>query len=70
MEWLKQLKDVVGEADDVMDEVHYEMLRREVKNRDQPGPVVPYRPYPETVPNLDEFKMLGGRMKKSASYTY
>ncbi|CAH1435960.1 unnamed protein product [Lactuca virosa] len=106
MEWLKQLKDVVGEADDVMDEVHYEMLRREVKNRDQvrikapslpslkkflfrrelghkiknineklsqinkdandlglqneqPGPVVPYRPYPETVPNLDEFKIVG-----------
>ncbi|XP_023729295.1 putative disease resistance protein RGA3 [Lactuca sativa] len=106
MEWLKQLKDVVGEADDVMDEVHYEMLRREVKNRDhvrikvpslpslkklsirrelghkiknineklsqinkqandlglqneQPCPVVPYRPYPETVPNLDEFKIVG-----------
>ncbi|CAI9270966.1 unnamed protein product [Lactuca saligna] len=105
MEWLKQLKDV-GEADDVMDEVHYEMLRREVKNRDQvrikvpslpslkklsfrrelghkiknineklsqinkqanelglqneqPGPVVQYRPYPETVPNLDEFKIVG-----------
>ncbi|XP_023728242.1 putative disease resistance protein RGA4 [Lactuca sativa] len=106
MEWLKQLKDVVGEADDVMDEVHYEMLRREVKNSDQvgikvpslpslkkvlfrremghkiknineklsqinkdanelglqneqPGPVVQYRPYPETVPNLEEFKIVG-----------
>ncbi|CAH1435940.1 unnamed protein product [Lactuca virosa] len=28
MVWLKQLKDVVGKADDVLDEVHYEMLRR------------------------------------------
>ncbi|CAI9270923.1 unnamed protein product [Lactuca saligna] len=106
MEWLKQLKDVVGEADDVVDEVHYEMLRREVKNRhrvgtkvpslpslkklffrsemghkiknineklsqinkqanelglqnEQPGHVVQYRPYPETVPNLGEFRIFG-----------
>ncbi|CAH1435914.1 unnamed protein product [Lactuca virosa] len=106
MEWLKQLKDVVGEADDVVDEVHYEMLRREVKNRDrvaikvpslpslkklffrsemghkiknineklsqinkqanelglqneQPGPAVRDRPYPETDPNLGEFKVVG-----------
>ncbi|CAI9270927.1 unnamed protein product [Lactuca saligna] len=106
MEWLKQLKDVVAEADDVVDEVHYEMLRREVKKRDrvaikvpslpslkklffrsemghkiksineklsqinkqanelglqneQPGPVVEYRPYPETDPNLGEFKVAG-----------
>ncbi|KAL7611991.1 hypothetical protein Lser_V15G05585 [Lactuca serriola] len=105
-EWLKQLKDVVAEADDVVDEVHYEMLRREVKNRDrvalkvpslscfkqlkfrremghkiknineklsqinkqanelglqneQPGPVVPDRPYRETDPNLGEFKVVG-----------
>ncbi|XP_023728235.1 putative disease resistance protein RGA3 [Lactuca sativa] len=35
MVWLKQLKDVVGEADDVLDEVHYEMLRRQIKKRDQ-----------------------------------
>ncbi|KAL7611992.1 hypothetical protein Lser_V15G05582 [Lactuca serriola] len=106
MEWLKQLKDVVAEADDVVDEVHYEMLRREVKKRDrvaikvpslpslkklffrsemghkiknineklsqinkqanelglqneQPGPVVQYRPYLETDPNLGEFKIVG-----------
>ncbi|KAL7614971.1 hypothetical protein Lser_V15G05567 [Lactuca serriola] len=106
MEWLKQLKDVVAEADDVVDEAHYEMLRREVKSRDrvaikvpslpslkklkfrsemghkiknineklsqinkqanelglqneQPGPVVQYRPYPETDPNLGEFKVFG-----------
>ncbi|KAL7614518.1 hypothetical protein Lser_V15G05591 [Lactuca serriola] len=106
MEWLKQLKDVVDEADDVLDEVDYDMLRREVKNRDrvhrkvpslpsmkklsfrreigqkiknineklsqinklaneltlkdeQPGPVVPDRPYPQTVPNLEKFKIVG-----------
>ncbi|CAI9270931.1 unnamed protein product [Lactuca saligna] len=106
MEWLKQLKEVVAEADDVVDEVHYEMLRREVKKRDrvaikvpslpslkklffrsemghkiknineklsqinkqanelglqneQPGPVVQYRPYLETDPNLGEFKIVG-----------
>ncbi|PWA62091.1 Cc-nbs-lrr resistance protein [Artemisia annua] len=35
MEWLKQLKSVVDEADDVLDEVHYETLRREVKKRYQ-----------------------------------
>ncbi|KAL7614969.1 hypothetical protein Lser_V15G05565 [Lactuca serriola] len=43
-EWLKQLKDVVGEADDVMDEVHYEMLRREVKKRDRVAIKVPSLP--------------------------
>ncbi|XP_023728240.1 putative disease resistance protein RGA3 [Lactuca sativa] len=26
---------------------------------EQPGPVVPYRPYPETDPNLGEFKIVG-----------
>ena len=35
MVWLKQLKRVVDEADDVLDEVQYEMLRREVKKRYQ-----------------------------------
>ncbi|KAL7611554.1 hypothetical protein Lser_V15G05603 [Lactuca serriola] len=35
MVWLKQLKDVVGEADDVLDEVDYEMLRRQIKKQDQ-----------------------------------
>ncbi|KAL4562736.1 hypothetical protein LXL04_026766 [Taraxacum kok-saghyz] len=34
MVWLKQLKHVVGEANDVLDEIHYEKLRREVKKRD------------------------------------
>ncbi|CAH1447960.1 unnamed protein product [Lactuca virosa] len=33
MVWLKQLTHVVNEADDVLDEIHYEMLRREVKKR-------------------------------------
>ncbi|PWA74777.1 Cc-nbs-lrr resistance protein [Artemisia annua] len=32
--WLKQLKTVVSEADDLLDEVQYEVLRREVKKRD------------------------------------
>ncbi|XP_052624807.1 putative disease resistance protein RGA3 [Lactuca sativa] len=35
MVWLKQLKDVVDEADDVLDEVHYEMLRRQIKKPDR-----------------------------------
>ncbi|KAL7613082.1 hypothetical protein Lser_V15G05610 [Lactuca serriola] len=35
MMWLKQLKDVVGKADDVLDEVHYEMLRRQIKKPDR-----------------------------------
>ncbi|KAL7613512.1 hypothetical protein Lser_V15G05570 [Lactuca serriola] len=33
MVWLKQLKDVVGEADDVLDEVDYEMLRHQIKKQ-------------------------------------
>ncbi|CAH1429419.1 unnamed protein product [Lactuca virosa] len=33
--WLKHLKQVVGEADDVLDEVHYEMLRSEIKKTDR-----------------------------------
>ncbi|CAI9277214.1 unnamed protein product [Lactuca saligna] len=44
MVWLKQLKDVVSEADDVLDEVHYEMLRREVKKRDWIARKVPTLP--------------------------
>ncbi|PWA96144.1 disease resistance protein RGA3 [Artemisia annua] len=39
MLWLKQLNDVVGEADDVLDEAHYEMLRREVKKRNHAGKI-------------------------------
>ncbi|CAH1435929.1 unnamed protein product [Lactuca virosa] len=35
MVWLKQLKDVVGEADDVLDEIDYQMLRRKIKKREQ-----------------------------------
>ncbi|XP_023734600.1 disease resistance protein RGA2 [Lactuca sativa] len=35
MVWLKQLKDVVGEADDVLDEVDYEMLRCQIKKQDR-----------------------------------
>ncbi|XP_023728217.2 putative disease resistance protein RGA3 [Lactuca sativa] len=35
MVWLKQLKDAVDEADDVLDEVHYEMLRRQIKKQDR-----------------------------------
>ncbi|GKF33642.1 CC-NBS-LRR resistance protein [Tanacetum coccineum] len=33
--WMKQLRDVVTEADDMLDEVQYEVLRHEVKKRDQ-----------------------------------
>ncbi|CAI9266125.1 unnamed protein product [Lactuca saligna] len=44
MVWLKQLKVVVGEADDVLDEVHYEMLRRQIKKRDQVARKVPSLP--------------------------
>nr|GFB43124.1 putative disease resistance protein RGA3 [Tanacetum cinerariifolium] len=32
--WMKQLTDVVSEADDLLDEVQYEVLRKEVKKRD------------------------------------
>ncbi|PWA77573.1 Cc-nbs-lrr resistance protein [Artemisia annua] len=39
MLWLKQLNDVVGEADDVLDKAHYEMLRREVKKRNHAGKI-------------------------------
>lgn len=49
MVWLKQLKDVVGEADDVLDEVQYEMLRREVKKRDWMARKVP------SLPSLKKF---------------
>ncbi|CAI9270952.1 unnamed protein product [Lactuca saligna] len=35
MVWLKQLKDVMDEADDVLDEVHYEMLRCQIKKLDR-----------------------------------
>ncbi|XP_023728236.1 putative disease resistance protein RGA3 [Lactuca sativa] len=44
MVWLKQLKDVVGEADDVLDEVHYEMLRRQINKEDQVERKVPCLP--------------------------
>ncbi|GJX71085.1 CC-NBS-LRR resistance protein [Tanacetum coccineum] len=30
--WMKQLRDVVSEADDLLDEVQYQVLRKEVKN--------------------------------------
>ncbi|KAL7613079.1 hypothetical protein Lser_V15G05615 [Lactuca serriola] len=76
MVWLKQLKVVVGEADDVhvLDEVHYEMLRREIKKRDRvakkanglglqnenPG-ATPFteRLYRESVPYPEKFKIVG-----------
>ncbi|XP_027165940.1 putative disease resistance protein RGA3 [Coffea eugenioides] len=35
-EWLKQLEDEVFKADTVLDELHYDNLRREVKYRNQP----------------------------------
>ncbi|KAL4587170.1 hypothetical protein LXL04_000037 [Taraxacum kok-saghyz] len=44
MVWLKQLKDVVGKADDVLDEVQYEMLRRQVEKRDQTEKIIPSLP--------------------------
>ncbi|XP_023728218.1 putative disease resistance protein RGA1 [Lactuca sativa] len=52
MMWLKQLKVVVGEADDVLDEVHFEMLRREIKKRDRVA---------KTVPSLPSLKKLSFR---------
>nr|GEU75128.1 CC-NBS-LRR resistance protein [Tanacetum cinerariifolium] len=33
--WMKQLKDVVSGADDLLDEIQYKVLRHEVKKRDQ-----------------------------------
>nr|GEV48198.1 CC-NBS-LRR resistance protein [Tanacetum cinerariifolium] len=42
--WLKQLKIVVSEADDLIDEVEYEMLRREVKKRDHTTGKIRCRP--------------------------
>ncbi|KAJ9542403.1 hypothetical protein OSB04_028909 [Centaurea solstitialis] len=44
MVWLKKLKELVGEADDVLDEIHYETLRREIKKRDRVATKVPYLP--------------------------
>nr|KAJ0220470.1 hypothetical protein LSAT_V11C200053380 [Lactuca sativa] len=42
--WLKHLKQVVDEADDVLDEVHFEMLRSEVKKPDRIARKVPSLP--------------------------
>ncbi|CAI9282178.1 unnamed protein product [Lactuca saligna] len=107
MVWLKQLKDVVGEADDVLDEVDYEMLRCQIKKQDRMarkvvclpslkrfsfrykighkiqninekllkinteanglglqnehhvGPVIDHLYWRETIPNQEEFKIVG-----------
>ncbi|CAI9271011.1 unnamed protein product [Lactuca saligna] len=54
--WLKQLKEAVVKADDVLDEVDYEILRRQIRKQDQvarkPAGTVP-DPDRETVPDLD-----------------
>ncbi|PWA53835.1 disease resistance RPP13-like protein 1 [Artemisia annua] len=42
--WLKQLKTVMSEADDLLDEVEYEVLRREVKKRDHTTRKIRCRP--------------------------
>ncbi|GKE44553.1 CC-NBS-LRR resistance protein, partial [Tanacetum coccineum] len=42
--WLKQLKTVVSEADDLLDEVQYEVLRCEVKKRDHTTRKIRCRP--------------------------
>ncbi|KAL4579008.1 hypothetical protein LXL04_015143 [Taraxacum kok-saghyz] len=47
--WMKHLKHAVGEADDVLDEVHYEMLRSEVNKRDRIARKVP------SLPSLKKF---------------
>ncbi|CAI9262334.1 unnamed protein product [Lactuca saligna] len=47
--WLKHPKQVVGEADDVLDKVHYEMLRSEVKKPDRIARKVP------SLPSLKKF---------------
>ncbi|GKD89289.1 CC-NBS-LRR resistance protein, partial [Tanacetum coccineum] len=49
MAWLTQLKDVVSEADDLLDEVEYEMLRRKVKKRDHTTRKI------QCLPNLKKF---------------
>ncbi|PWA71780.1 hypothetical protein CTI12_AA277270 [Artemisia annua] len=67
--WLKQLKTVVSEADDLLDEVQYEVLRRELSeiNKqalelghqiEQQGPI-PNSLRKETHSYLDEFKIVG-----------
>ncbi|CAH1436012.1 unnamed protein product [Lactuca virosa] len=60
--WLKQLKDAVVKADDVLDEVDYEILRRQIRKEDQvarkPAGTVP-DPDRETVPYPEKFKIFG-----------
>ncbi|PWA67713.1 Cc-nbs-lrr resistance protein [Artemisia annua] len=59
-EWLKQLKDVVSEADDLLDEVQYEVLRREIKKRDQTTRKI-------QLPNLKKFSFrreMGHKIEK------
>ncbi|KAL4578948.1 hypothetical protein LXL04_015082 [Taraxacum kok-saghyz] len=46
MVWLALLNHVVGEADDLLDDVHYEMLRHEVMTRDQTGIIAAFRDFP------------------------
>ncbi|PWA56188.1 Cc-nbs-lrr resistance protein [Artemisia annua] len=60
-EWLKQLKDVVSDADDLLDEVQYEVLRREVKKRDQTTRKIQF------LPNLKKFSFrreMGHKIEK------
>ncbi|PWA90469.1 disease resistance protein RGA4 [Artemisia annua] len=47
--WMKQLRDVMSEADDLLDEVQYEVLRHEVKKRDQITKKLHF------LPNLNKF---------------
>nr|GEZ07506.1 hypothetical protein [Tanacetum cinerariifolium] len=47
--WMKQLRDVVSEADDLLDEVQYEVLRKEVKKRDHTTSKI------QCLPNLKKF---------------
>ncbi|GJY80140.1 CC-NBS-LRR resistance protein [Tanacetum coccineum] len=47
--WMKQLRDVVSEADDLLDEVQYQVLRKEVKKRDHTTSKI------QCFPNLKKF---------------
>ncbi|KAL7614241.1 hypothetical protein Lser_V15G05178 [Lactuca serriola] len=55
MVWLILLKHVVGEADDLLDEVHYEMLRHEVVTRDK-SRMISFK----SVPSLKTFSIRRG----------
>ncbi|GJZ06530.1 CC-NBS-LRR resistance protein [Tanacetum coccineum] len=61
MVWMKQLRDVVSEADDLLDEVQYEVLRHEVKKREHTTGKI------RCLPNLKKFSFrreMGHKIEK------